>query len=107
MIRPEIRAAHRATWFVYAGGYGTPTEKLRHTATMRGSWAGWDVECSCGKGSHTGGAIKARVEEWLFDHRFGEQTEADMTGTDPATLLTMTTEERTAAILATVRKQGR
>lgn len=92
LLTPETMAAHRATWYVYAGGYGQPTERIRHTAGMRGSWAGWDVECSCGEGSHTGGAIKARVQEWLFDHRHGAQVEAELhaearaDGIDPADL---------------------
>lgn len=92
MLTAETLAAHRATWYVYAGGYGEPTTRLRHTSTMRGSWAGWDVECSCGSGSRTGGAIKARVAEWLFDHRYEAQTDAELhaearaDGVDPSDL---------------------
>jgi hypothetical protein len=58
--------APKITWYVWAGG-----QRSRHEATMRGSW-GWDVECSCGWGSHTGGAIKARVEEARADHMYFE-----------------------------------
>jgi hypothetical protein len=76
LISNETKRAHRATWFVYAGGYGTPTEKIRHTSQMRGSWAGYDVACSCGWESKTGGATKASVEDELFDHRHDAQTEA-------------------------------
>ncbi len=73
MIRPEILEAHRARWFVWSGG-----ERIPHTASMRGHWPGYDVECSCGWGSHTGGAIKARVEEALFDHRLDVQADVDL-----------------------------
>jgi hypothetical protein len=31
MIRPEILAAHRAAWFVWAGG-----QRMRHTSKMMG-----------------------------------------------------------------------
>jgi len=90
LISAETMRAHRATWYVYAGGWGAPLEKLRHTAQMRGSWAGWDAECSCGWTSATGGAIKARVAEALWDHRFDAQAETGLhaearaDGVDPA-----------------------
>ena len=76
-IRPEILAAHRATWSAYAGGWGVPTERVPKTASMRGRWAGYDVACSCGWDSATGGAILPRVEEALWDHRMDAQIEAD------------------------------
>jgi len=90
LITAETMRAHRARWFVYAGGYGQPLEKLPHTAQMRGHWTGWDVECSCGWTSATGGAIRARVAEALWDHRFDVQVEAELhaearaDGVDPA-----------------------
>lgn len=71
MIRPEILAAHRATWFVVAGG-----QRLRRTSKMCGTW-GYDVTCSCGWDSRTGGATRRCVEDELFDHRLSEQTDAD------------------------------
>lgn len=77
LIRPETRKAHRAKWFVYAGGHGQPLEKIPHTAQMRGSWPGWDVECSCGWASKTGGATKTSVENDLRDHRWSEQCKVD------------------------------
>lgn len=80
MIRPETKAEHRATWYVWIGG-----ERERANRHHGGSWVGWDVECSCGKGSHTGGAIKTRVREWLFDHRLDAQTEAEMIAAGDAT----------------------
>lgn len=70
LLSAETMKAHRATWYVYAGG-----EKIRKTAQMRGAW-GHDVACSCGWESKTGGATKAAVDEELFDHRFGAQVEA-------------------------------
>lgn len=87
MITAETRAAHKATWYVYSAG-----QKLRRVATMRGSWDGYDVECSCGWTSATGGAIKVRVQESLDDHRFDAQAEAELhaeareAGVDPTDL---------------------
>ena len=72
LLRPEIKAAHKATWFVYAGG-----EKIRYQSTMRGTW-GYDVECSCGEyKSNTGGGTRRSVEEDLWDHRWAAQCEQD------------------------------
>jgi hypothetical protein len=43
---------------------------------MRGTWpGGYDVVCSCGWESRTGGAIRRAVEDELFDHRLGAQVE--------------------------------
>ena len=66
---PEVMKAHRATWFVYAG-----SERIPHTATMRGQW-GYDVECSCGWSTTTGGAIKRYVADELWAHRFSAESE--------------------------------
>lgn len=56
---------HRISWFVYAG-----REKIRHTAGMRGQW-GYDVECSCGWKTTTGGAIKRYVADQVWAHKRG------------------------------------
>lgn len=52
---------HRIKWFVYAGD-----KKIRRESTMRGTWA-YDVECSCGWITRTGGATLSaiRLEIWL------------------------------------------
>jgi hypothetical protein len=75
LVRPETLAAHRARWFVYAGGYGTPLTKIPHTASMRGHWPGWDVTCSCGWESRTGGAVRSYVADKLLDHRLDAQAD--------------------------------
>ena len=51
-------------WFVYSMG-----EKLPRTASMRGSWDGYDFVCSCGYQSKTGGAVKSYVTEMLEKHK--------------------------------------
>ena len=71
LLRPEILAAHKARWFVYAG-----SEKIPYESTMRGTW-GFDVECSCGWQSNTGGGTRRSVEEYLWDHRWAAQCEAE------------------------------
>ena len=78
LITPQTMREHRARWFVYAGPSGGPFEKIPHNSKMRGSWAGYDVTCSCGWESCTGGAIRSYVADKLDDHRFDVQgTEAD------------------------------
>lgn len=61
----DTAVKHQIRWFVYAGG-----QKLPREATMRGSWDGWDAECSCGWGTRTGGAIVTRVREAVADHKW-------------------------------------
>ena len=77
LLTPETMREHRARWFVYAGGghTGTTRQKIPHTAAMRGFWPGYDVTCSCGWESRTGGATRNSVESDLWDHRHAEQCE--------------------------------
>jgi hypothetical protein len=74
LITPDTRREHRPRWFVYAGPYG---EKIPHTAEMRGQGIGWDVTCSSGWESHTGGATRGSVESDLWDHRYAAQGQKD------------------------------
>jgi hypothetical protein len=76
LITPQTRREHRATWYAYAGGRGQLLQKMRHTAQMRGHWAGYDVTCSCGWESHTGGATRGCVSGMLWDHRYAAQASA-------------------------------
>ncbi len=73
LITDETMREHRVRWFVYAGPAGGPFGKIPHTAKMSGSWAGYDVTCSCGWESCTGGAIRSYVASKLDDHRFDAQ----------------------------------
>ena len=70
-ITAETKREHRARWFVYAGG-----ERIPYQATMRGTW-GYDVECSCGWKTRTGGATRRSVQDDLWYHRFAAQSEKD------------------------------
>lgn len=58
-------AGHRMAWYVYAGA-----EKIRHTASMRGAW-GYDVTCSCGWETRTGGAVRSYIEAEVWLHKMG------------------------------------
>lgn len=60
---------HRIRWYVYAGGNGSPLVKMRHKATMRGHWPGWDVECSCGWQTLTGGATRSYIRAEVELHK--------------------------------------
>lgn len=67
---------HRVAWFVYTGARdenGHP-ERIRRTATMRGTWPfGYDVTCSCGWETTTGGAVRSSVEAEVHLHKWLEQ----------------------------------
>lgn len=56
---------HKITWWVYAG-----SEKIRRTAKMRGTW-GYDVTCSCGWETRTGGAVKRYIADEVYFHKLG------------------------------------
>ncbi len=63
---------HRIRWFVWGW---TPDagsrQMIPRTAKMRGLW-GYDVECSCGWKSLTGGATRRYVEGRVFIHKVEE-----------------------------------
>ena len=69
-FKPETLRAHRARWFVYAGA-----ERIPHNAGMRGLW-GYDVDCSCGWRTRTGGGTRRAVAEELWFHRHDAEAEA-------------------------------
>ena len=50
-------------WFVYAGN-----DKIPHTSAHAGDW-GYDVECSCGWKTRTGGATRTYVTEEVIWHK--------------------------------------
>lgn len=66
---PTTRRAHRIRWYVYTGG--PDRERIPRTATMRGRWPnGYDVECSCGWKSSTGGAVRSYIEREVWSHKW-------------------------------------
>jgi hypothetical protein len=75
-FQPATLRAHRARWFVYAG-HGAGRVRLPHTAAMRGLW-GYDVDCSCGWQSRTGGATRRSVADELWSHRFRAEAAAEV-----------------------------
>jgi hypothetical protein len=62
---------HTVRWFVYTGGTnpdGT-AERIPRTSSMRGSWPGYEAECSCGWKSRTGGGVESWVRELVSEHK--------------------------------------
>lgn len=47
-----------------------PEGLVPRTSMMQGRDWGWDVRCSCGWESRTGGAIQARLREMVAFHRY-------------------------------------
>lgn len=72
LLTPETMKAHRATWWACAWGGQLRT---RLTKKMRGV-VGFDVTCSCGWDSKTGGAVRRYVEDELWHHRYSAQQDA-------------------------------
>lgn len=57
-------SAHRIRWYGRAGDEWIPRNGM-----MRGKDWGWDVKCSCGWQTRTGGAIQERIREEIAAHR--------------------------------------
>lgn len=68
-LTPAQKAAHRISWFVIDHDR-TTGEKIKIPREGRIIGLGYDAECSCGWESKTGGAIMARVEDAVWDHKF-------------------------------------
>jgi len=62
---------HRIRWFVYTGRVTEAgRERIPRTAAMRGPWpAGYDVVCSCGWETRTGGAVRSYIEREIRWHK--------------------------------------
>jgi hypothetical protein len=50
-------------WLVWSG-----MEKIPFETSMRGAW-GWDVKCSCGWESRTGGGVRSWLKEMVRNHK--------------------------------------
>lgn len=64
--------AHKIRWFVYTGEIiDGVRQRIPQVSTMRGFWPGYDVECSCGWATSTGGGVRRYVAELVEDHKLG------------------------------------
>jgi hypothetical protein len=63
---------HRISWFGVVPGSGERVRRNRHMAG--GDW-GWDVVCSCGWETRTGGATQQSVRDAIYWHRFDVERE--------------------------------
>lgn len=56
-------------WYVYSGG-----ERLPRTGAVRGHWpGGYDVVCSCGWESRTGGGTRSYIRGRVWEHKMRSQ----------------------------------
>ena len=65
--------AHRIKWFAVDPSipFGQEGHLIPRTSLMNArDQVGWDVACSCGWESRTGGAIEASVRRAVEDHRW-------------------------------------
>jgi hypothetical protein len=61
---------HRIRWFgILPGTEPLDERKVPRNRHMNGRDWGWDVECSCGWKTTTGGAIQQRIKEEIEWHR--------------------------------------
>jgi hypothetical protein len=54
-------------WFVWAGDV-----KLPRNATMRGSWDGFDAECSCGWSTGNSRTVYSYTQDEVNSHKHAE-----------------------------------
>lgn len=74
---------HRIEWWVYVDPADPRKPRVRRTATMRGRWPGYDVTCTCGWQTTTGGAVRSYIEQEVWSHKFEVATAADTTTETP------------------------
>lgn len=67
-----VEVKHNVRWWVYTGGRNADgtMERIRRTSMMRGMWPGYDVECTCGWHTVTGGAVRKYIEDQVWLHKF-------------------------------------
>jgi hypothetical protein len=78
MSETATSTKHVIKWWVYTGGMdeNMRRERIRRTASMRGFWPGYDVECSCGWETKTGGAVKSYIEQEVWSHKWDHNLHA-------------------------------
>jgi hypothetical protein len=70
-LEAQVKKTHKVRWFVYTGG--SRNELIPWESTMRGSWpAGFEVKCSCGWETHSGGYVRSACRTAIQDHRSDE-----------------------------------
>jgi hypothetical protein len=81
-VSPETMRAHRIRWFAVDPSvpFGQEGHYIPKQETMLWSNYGWDVKCSCGWESRTGGAIGASVRRDVEDHRWIAETTKGASG---------------------------
>jgi len=78
LVPADILRDHRATWWVYPEpGNTARSSRIRYQKTMRGTW-GYDVTCSCGWDSRTGGGLRRYVADLLLDHRLDARVSSEL-----------------------------
>jgi hypothetical protein len=74
----DTKREHRARWFVYTGQVvDGARERIPWQSAMRGFWPGYEVTCSCGWESRTGGGLRRYVRDLLDEHRSDAQYAKD------------------------------
>ena len=62
---------HKIRWYIYTYDSAGRRHMIPRTHGIRGSW-GYDVICSCGWESRTGGAIRTYMEREVWLHKILE-----------------------------------
>jgi hypothetical protein len=62
---PAASVTHRISWFVYL----EDGVRTRYSSAMTGELPAWDLTCSCGWDSRTGGATKGSVRKLMAQHK--------------------------------------
>ncbi len=64
-------SAHKIEWWAYTYDSAGNEHLIRRNNWMRGPW-GYDVVCSCGWKTTTGGAIRAYIQKEVRRHKIEE-----------------------------------
>jgi hypothetical protein len=71
--RTNAVEGHRIRWFARFSGH--PDDWMPATSGMVRSSFGWDVRCSCGWETNTGGGTEGYVRDLVYWHKFDQRRE--------------------------------
>lgn len=78
MAKQNRLKGHQIRWYVWVGE-GEGRHMIPRESTMRGLW-GYDVKCSCGWWTGTGGAVERYIRDEVWFHKAEHAEDSEPAG---------------------------
>lgn len=65
-----MNAKHKVRWFARFPGTDEDWTPRSAGMSMAASQFGWDVRCSCGWETHSGGGVPSYIRQLIWEHRW-------------------------------------